>query len=45
VLFGNQLRRLEEGDLHFDSPKVDLIDLSDNPLDDHISPNAIRGMQ
>lgn len=45
VLFGNQLRQLEDGDLHFHSPRVDLIDLSDNDLSNSIHPNAIQGMK
>ena len=43
VLFGNQLTQLDEGDLHFHSPRVDLIDLSDNDLSNRIHPNALRG--
>lgn len=43
VLFGNQLRELEDGSLHFHSPRVDLIDLSDNDLSLSIHPNAIQG--
>lgn len=44
VLFGNQLRQLDEGDLHFQSPRVDLIDLSDNDLSGGIHPSAIKGI-
>lgn len=43
VLFGNQLRQLDAGDLHFLSPRVDLIDLSDNDLSSGIHLNAIQG--
>ena len=43
VLFGNQLQHLDDGDLHFQSPRVDLIDLSDNDLSGGIHPNAIKG--
>lgn len=44
VLFGNKLRKLSDGELNFHSPKVDLIDLSDNDLSESISPKAIRGI-
>jgi Leucine-rich repeat (LRR) protein len=43
VLFGNQLRQLDAGDLHFLSPRVDLVDLSDNDLSSGIHQNAIQG--
>jgi Leucine-rich repeat (LRR) protein len=42
VLFGNQIHHLNDGDLHFDSPVLELVDLSENHLIS-ISPNAIRG--
>ena len=44
MLFGNRLEQLEEGDLNFHSPRVDLIDLSDNDLSKTIHPKAIRGI-
>jgi hypothetical protein len=34
---------LDAGDLHFLSPRVDLVDLSDNDLSSGIHQNAIQG--
>jgi len=42
ALFGNRIHRLNENDLHFSSPFLQLIDLSDNQLGE-IEPNSIQG--
>lgn len=42
VFFGNRIHRLNEDDLHFHSPFLQLVDLSDNQLSD-IKPNSIQG--
>lgn len=42
VLFGNRIHRLNKDDLHFHSPFLQLVDLSDNQLGD-IMPDSIQG--
>ena len=42
VAFANRIRRLASGQLHFQSPVLELVDFSENPLE-NISSNAIGG--